>query len=587
MRFLRAPELPLDDPLRSEGFRAARALPAGDADFKPAPGTPWRYIVWLASRRKGLMTAALVTSGIALGALPVLPFFLTGAVDDGLRERDWGALVAWSLGMVLAGFFTAAAIVVSHRLTVYWRMDAAYRTLQLATRKVNRLGDDLRRQVTTGQVVSVGATDINRIAWAVDSLSPIAGCGIGLIAVGILLFNTSVALGLTIFIGVFIVGIVTGPVLTKLQSSQERYRERVGDIADRASDIVSGLRVLRGIGGEARFNASYRKDSDALREAGYKVAGPAAWLNALGEGTPAILLGVVIWIAGRQVASGDLTPGQMVAAFGYTGALMLPVHWLIGCSYRIIEGRVAAGKVCELLAVPEREAPEQVLPGPREGAELHDPDSGLTVAGGELLAVASADSDQIATVFDRLGGYTDSGARFGDVPVAQLDRDELRRRVLVAEHDAYLFAGTVAQIVAARDGHDRVETAVEAASAADVVESLPEGLDTEVDNQARTLSGGQRQRLRLARAIAAHPETLLLHEPTSAVDSHTEARIVDRLAEARTGRATAIATTSPLWLGRADRVAFVHGGKVVATGSHHELAAQNPDYRALVTREAQ
>jgi ABC-type multidrug transport system fused ATPase/permease subunit len=540
--------------------------------------------VWAATRRKGLALTALLTSAVALGALPVLPFFLTGAVDNGLRERDWGALTAWSLGMVLAGFVTAAMIVLSHRYTVYWRMDASYRTLQLATRKVNRLGDELRRKVTTGEVVSVGATDINRISWAVDSLSPTAGCLIGLIAVGVLLFNTSVALGLTIFVGVFIVGLITGPLLTRLQDRQEAYRERVGDITERASDIVSGLRVLRGIGGEARFNASYRRDSDALRSAGYKVAGPTAWLNSLGEGTPAILLGVVIWIAGRQVAAGDITPGQMVAAFGYTGALLLPVHWLIGCTYRIIEGRVAAGKVCELLNTPEREAPEAIQPGPREGADLHDPESGLTVSGGELLAVASSDSEQVAAVFDRLGGYADSEARFGPVPVGRIDRDELRRRVLVADHDAYLFAGTVAAIVAARDGRDRVEAAIEAASAHDVVEALPDGLDTEVDNQARTLSGGQRQRLRLARALAADPETLLLHEPTSAVDSHTEARIVDRLAEARDGRATAIATTSPLWLGRADRVAFVQGGKVVAHGTHRELAAARPDYRALVTR---
>jgi ABC-type multidrug transport system fused ATPase/permease subunit len=581
VRFLRAPVLPLDDPLLPEGTRGD---PSSSASAKQPPTTPWRLLAWLATRRKALTASALITSGIALGALPVLPFFLTGAVDNGLREQDWGALTFWSLGMVLAGFFTAGMIVWSHRLTVFWRADASYRVLQLATRKVNRLGDDLRKKLTTGEVVSVGATDINRISWAVDSLAPTAGCLVGLIAVGVLLFNTSVALGLTIFIGVFAVGLVTGPLLTRLQDRQEQYRERVGDITERASDIVSGLRVLRGIGGEARFNASYRRDSDALRSAGYKVAGPTAWLNSLGEGTPAILLGVVIWIAARQVAAGDLTPGQMVAAFGYTGALLLPVHWLIGCTYRIIEGRVAAGKVCELLNTPERETSAEILPGPRDGAELHDPESGLTVAGGQLLAVASADSEQVAAVFDRLGGFTESEARFGTVPVAQLDRDELRRRVLVADHDAYLFAGTVAAAVAARDGADRVEAAIEAASAHDVVEALPDGLDTEVDNQARTLSGGQRQRLRLARAIAADPEALLLHEPTSAVDSHTEARIVERLAETRGGRATAVATTSPLWLGRADKVAFVQGGKVIAHGTHRELIAEHADYRALVTR---
>ncbi len=551
------------------------------------PTTPWRYFCWLATRRRALAGAALVTSAVALGGLPVLPYFLTGAVDHGLAERDWGALAAWTGGLVLAGFASAAAIVVSHRLTVYWRMDAAYRTLQLATRKVNELGDELRRKVTTGAIVSVGATDVRRIAEAVDALSPLVGCAVGLTAVGVLLFTTSVTLGLTIFIGVFLVGLVTGPLLTRLQRRQETYRDRIGDITERASDIVSGLRVLRGIGGEHRFSDSYRRDSANLRKAGYQVAGPTAWLGALGEGTPAILLGVVVWIAGRQVASGAITPGQMIAAFGYTSAMLLPVHWLIATSYRIIEGRVACGKVCKLLSVPARPAPEHPRPGPETGADLHDPESGLTVVGGELLAVAAADSDQTADLFDRLGGHAEAEARFGEVPVARMDREELRRRVLVAEHDAYLFAGTVAAVIAARDGAGRVDAAVAAASAGDVVDALPEGLDTEVGNQARTLSGGQRQRLRLARALAADPEVLLLHEPTSAVDSHTEARIVDRLAAARAGKTTAVATTSPLWLGRADRVAFLQGGKVLAVGTHRELVVHRPDYHALVAREAE
>ena len=576
MRILRAPELPLEDPV----------APAGSTGgVHPHPVRPWRFLFWLATRRKGLAAAALVTSAIAFGGLPVLPYFLTGAVDHGLRKGDWGALTAWSLGLVGAGLVTAAVIVLSHRLTVWWRTDAAYRSVQLATRKVNRLGDELSRRVTTGQVVSVGVTDLRRIADAVDGLSPLVGCGVGLTAVGILLFNTSIELGATIVIGVFAVGLITGPVLTKLQSRQETYRDRIGDITDRASDIVAGLRVLRGIGGEERFSASYRRDSRRLRRAGYKVAVPQAWLNAIGEGTPAVLLGVVAWISGRLLASGDITPGQMVAAFGYASALMMPVLWLIGTTYRIIEGRVASGKVCALLSLPERAPVENPLAGPREGADLHDPVSGLTVEGGRLLAIASADSRSVAEAFDRLGGYSDSEARFGGVPVGRIDRDELRRRVLVAEHDAYLYAGTLAAVIAARDGDRRVEAAVDAASAADIVEALPEGLETRLENQARTLSGGQRQRLRLARALAAGPEVLLIQEPTSAVDSHTESRIVERLTRMRRGSATAVATTSPLWLGRADQVAYMREGKVVAVGSHHELAENRPDYRALVTRE--
>jgi ABC-type multidrug transport system fused ATPase/permease subunit len=122
------------------------------------------------------------------------------------------------------------------------------------------------------------------------------------------------------------------------------------------------------------------------------------------------------------------------------------------------------------------------------------------------------------------------------------------------------------------------------ASAGDVLEALPDGLDSEVAERGRSFSGGQRQRLVLARALVADPEVLVLVEPTSAVDAHTEARIADGLAAARTGRATVVCTTSPLLLDRADKVALVAGGRVVAEGTHRNLLDTEPRYRAVVTR---
>jgi ABC-type multidrug transport system fused ATPase/permease subunit len=129
-----------------------------------------------------------------------------------------------------------------------------------------------------------------------------------------------------------------------------------------------------------------------------------------------------------------------------------------------------------------------------------------------------------------------------------------------------------------------VWAAIDTASAADVLEALPDGLATEVAERGRTFSGGQRQRLVLARALVADPEILVLVEPTSAVDAHTEARIADRLAAARRGRATVVCTTSPLVLDRADTVALVAGGRVVAEGSHRDLLDTEPRYRTVVAR---
>jgi ABC-type multidrug transport system fused ATPase/permease subunit len=134
------------------------------------------------------------------------------------------------------------------------------------------------------------------------------------------------------------------------------------------------------------------------------------------------------------------------------------------------------------------------------------------------------------------------------------------------------------------DGDHRIEGAIAVANAEDVIEALPEGLDTTIDERGRSFSGGQRQRLVLARALLSDAETLVLVEPTSAVDAHTEARIAKRLREARDGRTTVIVTTSPLVLDQADRVFFMEKGEVAAEGTHRELLKQSSAYRWVVTR---
>jgi ABC-type multidrug transport system fused ATPase/permease subunit len=213
----------------------------------------------------------------------------------------------------------------------------------------------------------------------------------------------------------------------------------------------------------------------------------------------------------------------------------------------------------------------------------------VRVRAGSLTALVSARPEETAAIADRLGRFgpgphdvTWSGLRLDALALA-----EVRERIVVSEADPRLFTGTLRdELLAGRDvGSDvDVHEALAVASALDVLEAVPGGLEGLVEERGRSYSGGQRQRLALTRALLADPEVLVLVEPTSAVDAHTEARIATRLAQARPGRTTVVTSASPLLLGEADEVLLVEDGRVTAAGTHHELLASHPAYREIVTR---
>ena len=215
--------------------------------------------------------------------------------------------------------------------------------------------------------------------------------------------------------------------------------------------------------------------------------------------------------------------------------------------------------------------------------------SGLRVRPGSLTALVSDQPDEVALLADRLGMCApeiDDDVRFGGVPLPRLRRAEVRRRIVVSDTGAALFSGRLGDRLDV-SGHGDVERALDTASADDIFEAVREGLDAVVTERGRSFSGGQRQRLVLARALALDPEVLVLVEPTSAVDAHTEARIASRLRGHRDGSTTVVVSSSPLVLDVVDEVAYVRDGRVVATGPHAELLERDASYRAVVTRETE
>jgi ABC-type multidrug transport system fused ATPase/permease subunit len=279
--------------------------------------------------------------------------------------------------------------------------------------------------------------------------------------------------------------------------------------------------------------------------------------------------------------------GELVSVYGYVAVLVPMVGFFVECSYGISRGLVAARRVAHFLRL-EPPADHGTRDAPAEPSVLHDPESGVRVLPGRLTALAGARPAESAAVIDRLGRYVESAATWGGVRLDEIELAQLRERILVADNEADLFAGTLRELVAGSrgPGEEDIARAVHTAAADDIVLGLPDGLDSAVDAQGRSLSGGQRQRVRLVRALLADPEVLLAVEPTSALDAHTEAAVADRLRAGRAGRTTVVTSTSPLVLDRADTVFYLVDGKVAASGSHHRLLDEEPGYRALVARDA-
>ncbi|MET9922441.1 ABC transporter ATP-binding protein [Streptomyces sp. NPDC006435] len=554
-----------------------------------APDTrgPLRYLWWLVTSQRRRVAAGALLGSAWMVCLTLPPYLLSRAIDDGLRPGRWPALIGWVAALLGVGVFNAWLAIMRHRTMTRVRMDAAFRSVAVVVRQATRLGAVLPRRVTAGEVVTIGFGDVGVIAGTLTITGPGVGAVLAYAVVAVLLLTVSPLLAVVVLLGVPLLAVLVGPLLWRLQGAETVYRAGQGALAARFEDMAGGLRVLNGIGGKEVYAARYRDASRALRDEGYRVGTVTSWIQALGVGLPTLFLGAVTWLAARMAVQGDITVGELVAVYGYAAVLVVPVEFFIEGGYGLSRGLVASRRVVRFLTLePDVTGGETVPDGPGAPAALHDPESGVEVAPGLLTALAGARSSESAAVVDRLGRFTESAATWGGIRLEDIDLTRIRRRILVADNEAALFAGPLREVVSGareRDG-DVIGRAVEAAAAGDVVRGAPGGLDAWIEAGGRNLSGGQRQRVRLVRALLADPEVLLAVEPTSALDAHTEAAVAAGLRDARRGRTTLVTSTSPLLLDRADTVHYLVDGAVAATGSHRELLDTQPGYRALVAR---
>jgi ABC-type bacteriocin/lantibiotic exporter with double-glycine peptidase domain len=608
-------------------------LPARDFGMPDTRG-PVRFLLWLNWQQAPALAVASLLAVLEFAPGAVGPYLVGVAIDRGIVPHDLAVVLTWSamlLGLILVG---AGAAVLRHTFIVRTWIVSMFATMKLVTRTSVRLGHVLTRRSPAGEVLSVSGGDSSEFGALTEVTSRAFGAGAAYVIIAAIVLSTSWPLGVVVLVAAPLLVISAIPLLRPMERRQEVERNRTADLTSLATDIVAGLRILRGIGGERTFARNYAAQSQSTRRAGVAAGMWQSALDAVAVLFAGLFLVVLTWLGARQVLAGDLEVGQLVSFFGYAVFMVWPIQTFFEFVQKWVRASVSARKAIALLGepVPWRE-PDTALTLPT-GADIIDHESGFVGRSGLLTMVVSAAPEESAALADRLGRYLPSelgapvgldidggskgrvarsararrraersrqaardaelgagqwGVSVGPVDLADVNLVDVRRHVLVSDTSSVTFAGTLQELI---DPHRRLtrvqaEQALHAAAAQDVFEALPNGWQGRIDERGRGLSGGQRQRLVLARALGIDPEILVLVEPTSAVDAHTEALIAARLASHRTRRTTIVMSASPLLLHHADRVVLLVNGAVVDEGTHEELLACSAAYRGVVVRDRQ
>lgn len=575
----------------------------------PDPGVPdvrtgGAFLRWLCRRQLGGQLKALAWGLVNIGAIAASPLPV-GLAVQAVVDRDGGRLLQAG-GLILAlGALIAAGDIMLHRAAVTNWITAVARMQQLLARKTTELGSVMTRRVAAGEIVTVSTGDLEKIGWFVEALSRFAAAALTTIGVSVALAFYQPELGILVAVAVPVLALAVLPLLPPATRRADAQREKAGQATELASDTVAGLRVLRGIGGEELFLGRYRSASQEVRKAAVRSARMWALISAVQVLLPGLLLIAVVSYGARLALDGTIAVGDLVTLYSAVTFLLFPLRRFEEIAQAYSFAKPSAKRTARVLAQHRPAGGRTEDRATTPTGALHDPVSGLTAPAGRLTAVVCGDPDAAGRLAERLGGHPpqadedgEDGAGLsvvlGGTPLDDLPRDTARRAVLVQDKDPMLLSGTLGELLdVPASGRVDATDALAAAQCGDVLTALAQAsvddsgdpMHTYITERGRSLSGGQRQRLALARSLVTDPEVLVLDEPTSAVDAHTEARIADGLRTIRTGRTTVVFTSSPLLLDRAEQVVFLQEGKAVATAGHRELLRSHPAYRAVVTRE--
>ncbi len=565
--------------------------------------TFWRLLGFLRPYRGGVIFS-FVLAAAAMGTGLLVPYLVGHTVND---IRDDGANL-WPLALAVAG-----AGVLRLVFSVTRRLVAGRVSLGVEYDLRNGMYEHLHSLELaffdgqqTGQLMSRATVDLQAVRFFL-------GYGLIFIVQSLLTIVIAAAVMFAVDPGLAAVSLAPMPFVIWIafrygrlnRPATQEVQQRIAELTAEVEENVGGVRVVKAFAQEERqlrrFNGAVARVFDQSMVSTRLRAFYAPLIGFV----PQLGLAGLLFVGGHQAINGSLDVGEFVAFYGYVLLLTSPMR-MLGMALGMAQRAVASGaRVFELLdREPTLTAPAEPTPLPSGGGRVElrdvtfgydgaepvlrgidlDVEPGHTVA---LVGPTGSGKTTLVMLVPRLYDVQEGAVLVDGVDVRSLDPAVLRREVAVVSDDAFLFSATLAENIAysrpeASDAEIRI--AADRAGLSEVVDDLPEGLETLVGERGHTLSGGQRQRVAIARALLAEPRILILDDATSSVDATTESRIKSALAEVMKGRTTFVIAHRLSTIALADEVVVLEDGEILARGTHDELLEDSPLYREIAEK---
>jgi ATP-binding cassette subfamily B protein len=551
------------------------------------------------------MVWVFLAMGGATAAGIVVPLLIRRVVDGPVRHRQPGGLLLLGALALLLGIIEAVLNFIRR-----WSQSRTSLEMEYAIRNdlyahLQRLPIAFHDRWQSGQLLSRVTTDLSVIRRFLSF-------GLLFLIVNVATYVAVVILLLRLYWPLGIVVALSGvPLFLSSRQFSRQYltisrlqQDQQGDLATLVEESAHGIRVIKSFGRRRYMGRRFAAEARKVHDTGVRKARLLARSWAELDAVPNVTLAIVLVGGAFAVATGGMTVGGLVAFISLQLMLIWPIDalgWIIANGQ---ESMTAADRIYEVFDVAPSIVDGDVSLDPAtvdgwlrfEGVEFRYPgaaepvlrDIDLAVAPGETLAVVGltgSGKTSLVSLVPRLYDVTGGRITLDGRDIRELRLDSLRSVVGVAFEEPTLFSMSVREnlTLGRPDATDEEIAEALAVAQAGFVHDLPWGLATRVGEQGLSLSGGQRQRLALARAVLARPRVLVLDDPLSALDVHTEALVEEALTRVLRGTTAVVVVHRPSTIALADRVALLHDGVIAAVGTHSQLLATVPEYRAVLS----